>query len=45
MMMRVLLAFTTASGLAGGGVLVLILLIGVASFGVFWVFTHSRRYD
>jgi hypothetical protein len=42
------LAFTGYYGtLAGtsGGVLVLILLIGVASFGVFWVFTHSRRYD
>lgn len=29
----------------GIGVLVFLALLGLASYGVFWVFTHSRRYD
>jgi drug/metabolite transporter (DMT)-like permease len=32
--------------LSGGlGVLVFLALLGLASYGVFWVFTRSRRYD
>jgi drug/metabolite transporter (DMT)-like permease len=29
----------------GLGVLVFLALLGLASYGVFWVFQHSRRYD
>ncbi|MEA2421374.1 MAG: hypothetical protein QOF55_473, partial [Thermoleophilaceae bacterium] len=29
----------------GLGVLVFLALLGLASYGVFWVFTRSRRYD
>jgi hypothetical protein len=46
------LAFLTFVGsrrlfnLQGGlGVLVFLVLLGLASYGVFWVFTRSRRYD
>ena len=45
------LAFLAFTGYYGtlkgtsGGILVMLLLIAVAAFGVFWVFTHSRRYD
>jgi drug/metabolite transporter (DMT)-like permease len=32
--------------ISGGlGVLVFLALLGLASYGVFWVFQHSRRYD
>jgi hypothetical protein len=32
--------------LTGGlGVFVFLVLLGLASYGVFWVFTRSRRYD
>ncbi len=32
--------------LSGGlGVLAFLALLGLASYGVFWVFTRSRRYD
>jgi Kef-type K+ transport system membrane component KefB len=42
------LAFVATSRLfdAGGlGVLAFLALLGLASYGVYWVFTHSRRYD
>ena len=29
----------------GVGVLIFLALLGLASYGVFWVFTRSRRYD
>jgi hypothetical protein len=29
----------------GVGVLLFLALLGLASYGVFWVFTRSRRYD
>jgi drug/metabolite transporter (DMT)-like permease len=33
-------------GLNGGlGVLIFLALLGLASYGVFWVFQRSRRYD
>src|SRR3954462_9615381 len=34
--------FTLRGGL---GVLIFLGLLGLASYGVFWVFTRSRRYD
>jgi drug/metabolite transporter (DMT)-like permease len=34
--------FTMRGGL---GVLIFLGLLGLASYGVFWVFTRSRRYD
>jgi drug/metabolite transporter (DMT)-like permease len=34
--------FTMRGGL---GVLIFLALLGLASYGVFWVFTRSRRYD
>jgi hypothetical protein len=43
------LAFTARYGVllgrGGAGTLTFILLLAIAAGGVFWVFTHSRRYE
>ena len=41
-----MLAFVAWFGvLTGAGVLIGVALLVAASFGVYWVLTHSRRYD
>jgi O-antigen/teichoic acid export membrane protein len=32
-------------GYGGGGVVAWIGMLGLASYGVYWVYTHSRRYE
>ena len=41
-----ILTFVSSSRLfQGAGILVWLALLGIASYGVFWVFQSSRRYD
>jgi hypothetical protein len=41
-----ILTFTASPRLLQGvGILIWLALLGLASYGVYWVFTHSRRYD